>query len=686
MLGLLFLHLYSPMERQSGDDYIRQLAQFIRENEKGLAEGGLVRRNATQVIPSSFLGWLYPTPCPKPVTLSLDIQHLFYVLVRLEALDIQVGCLDIRVDSPSRPITYGNIIYPPARDSDVFSLASIRSSLSAISRVSLARSWWSVQDIPSIDSELKYIFSSFTKLPSLTICGPGRKVINELIDDYPYQNAAPLDSFKNLQKLECEDIDPRTLFGWDRLSMSLRSLKIKNSGMQNISDIMMGAASLDRVRRTHLAAQHDIATYSSSILDEAEEERPLSQPPIQSLTPSNWAFLRHLFLPDNSLTSFPSELLPYLTELTHLDLSSNLLISIPSGFAELYNLLSLNLSNNIIESVLGVYLNLGQIISLNLSRNRLNSLCGLERLLALERVDLRHNLLEESSEIGRLAILPNLVELWIEGNPFTEVEEGYRNNCFDYFWNEGKTISLDGTRQNRSPDQKSDSTGNLQAAVQTSPPASIIEIDRPRMGAVLSSHKRLDSSHPKSMDPKMTSSIDGNQEHRRRKIARSRVVDLHGDRAAKPASFMLHPPQSFLQDNLNAHKDRKSEILSRVEVARHGTLNSALAYPKKFRHTRHQTDYMPSSHSISHTANHKLPISSGSSRHDSLKEASAADLSKSQQRQHRVSASVSEVYSPSSGDGATESGDHDTYRQRIESLKQDMGESWLKVYSQNERS
>ncbi len=76
-----------------------------------------------------------------------------------------------------------------------------------------------------------------------------------------------------------------------------------------------------------------------------------------------------------------------------------------------------------IDSVLGIYTKLGQVLNLNLSRNRLDSLCGLDRLMALERVDLRHNTLEESAEVGRLAVLPNISEIWVEGNPFVE-EQG----------------------------------------------------------------------------------------------------------------------------------------------------------------------------------------------------------------------------------------------------------------------
>ncbi|KIM76467.1 hypothetical protein PILCRDRAFT_12711 [Piloderma croceum F 1598] len=55
-----------------------------------------------------------------------------------------------------------------------------------------------------------------------------------------------------------------------------------------------------------------------------------------------------------------------------------------------------------INSVLGIYTQLGPVLSPNLSCNRLELICGLERLLALEHIDLRHNAIDESAEVGRL--------------------------------------------------------------------------------------------------------------------------------------------------------------------------------------------------------------------------------------------------------------------------------------------
>jgi len=87
---------------------------------------------------------------------------------------------------------------------------------------------------------------------------------------------------------------------------------------------------------------------------------------------------------------------------------------------------------------------LGQVLALNLAANRIESLCGLERLVALERVDLRHNLVNESGEVGRLATLPNLSAIWVEGNPLIELEENYRINCFNMFRKGGKNMTIDG--------------------------------------------------------------------------------------------------------------------------------------------------------------------------------------------------------------------------------------------------
>ncbi|KAH9007534.1 hypothetical protein EDB85DRAFT_2129831, partial [Lactarius pseudohatsudake] len=460
------------MDNERGDDYLRTVASFIRTNESRLAEAAFQRRRRpSQPAPSGLtlnpLQWFSsdstPQPTrPKPLTFTIDTHHLFYILIRLEALGYHVGSLDSKAVNPSRPINYVDVSHS-GDSSDSMSLSSIRTSLSVVSRLSLGVGIWTRPEPPSVDQELKYVFSSFTKIPALSLRAPGPTKIMEIAADPPNENALPLDSFRNLQSLECLDIDPRTLLGWDRLSESLWSLTIKRSGLDDVSDLFINSVIEDSARR-HAAPPLDLpnlsrqSSFHSTRLPDSVEEHaeetvatPMSEDPPRPSSPtessispqlpsSKWAFLRHLSLADNALTFIPTEILPHLSSLTHLDLSSNLLVSVPPGLSSLYNLVSLNLSDNMIDSVLGIYKKLGQVLTLNLSRNRLDSLCGLERLVALERVDVRHNQVEESGEVGRLSPLPNITEVWVEGNAFTEIESDYRVKCFDFFWKEGKSI------------------------------------------------------------------------------------------------------------------------------------------------------------------------------------------------------------------------------------------------------
>lgn len=134
--------------------------------------------------------------------------------------------------------------------------------------------------------------------------------------------------------------------------------------------------------------------------------------------------LRHLSLFSTTMLSFP--VLP-LTRLTHLDLSHNLLNSIPSSLSHLHSLQSLNLSNNLITSVRNAPSVLGNITTINLSKNRIDCLVGLERVLGLERVDVRSNELMEVGEVGRLAVLPHLNGVWCVNNLFDHDGEDWRS-------------------------------------------------------------------------------------------------------------------------------------------------------------------------------------------------------------------------------------------------------------------
>ncbi|GLB37129.1 putative leucine rich repeat [Lyophyllum shimeji] len=775
------------MDPEPGDDYLRRLASFVRNKERNLAEAGFFRRRRPQRSASdpvsllNPLGWFgsdpsgYSTSKPKPVVLSLDTHRLFYVLMRMEALGIDVGTLDVHVDNPSRPMSYVNI-FPITDKSDTLSLASFRSSLSAVSGLSLGGGWFGRLEPPTVDSELKYLYSSFTKIPALSIHAPGRKVIAELVNESPNQNALPLDAFKNLQSLECVDIDPRTLLGWDRLAEGLRSLKVKKSGLEDITDIFIGAVIDDQARRQGSTSRkrqrriprgpaEDMSYFTTRLPDSVPEDADAeesattddgepkpdtetgttSPPPSFELSPNKWAFLRHLSLSDNALTFFPSDLIPYLTSLTHLDLSSNLLNSVPPGLGALYNLVSLNLSDNMIDSVLGIYRNLGGVLHLNIAHNRLESICGLERLAALERVDLRGNLIEESAEIGRLAVLPNIAEIWIEGNPLVELEEGYRVVCFDYFWKEHKTITLDGTppsfyeKRNltMSPPEQMSSSRPISTAY--SPPVVAVGHHHPHQQAAAPSAPPVDK-HPTppfsnaspSLAPIGAVGVGGKA---RRKV--KRIVELDGDHSDGSSAGMAHsrerstassqlkpkakvrpkqpkqtspppdqpPPAGKLGQIETMEADRKApllEVAAPMEPAGSST-DTALSSTspekpaRRTRHSRYQTEFIPSSTttaapSLSTPPPAEEPPSSVSPRTPPsirMGRSSATFASRSGTRRARVSASVYEPPSMTDGEEGGRGGEDirdnaEAYRRQLEALKKDMGDGWLKVFSQSQ--
>ena len=150
---------------------------------------------------------------------------------------------------------------------------------------------------------------------------------------------------------------------------------------------------------------------------------------------ARWRCLRHLSLSDNGLTSISaSSLSSVANTLQSLDLSCNLFTEIPDSLASLIALRALNLSNCMIESLRSLVRNpLPAITMLNLRANRLASLAGIERLLSLERVDLRENRLNDPTEVARLTGIPNMIDVYIHRNPFVKGYSNYRLTIFNLF-------------------------------------------------------------------------------------------------------------------------------------------------------------------------------------------------------------------------------------------------------------
>jgi Leucine Rich Repeat (LRR) protein len=739
------------MDYQRGDDYLRNVASFIRSNEARLAEAAFQRRRRPHQSkpPSSGLAlnplqWFssdstqQPTR-PKPLMFVIDTHHLFYILTRLEALRYNIGSLDLKVVAPSRPMNYVDVFHGEDT-SDTISLSSIRTSLSTVSRLSLGTGLWGRPEPPSLDQELKYVFSSFTKIPALSLRAPGPKQIAEVAGDPPNENALPLDVFRNLQSLECIDIDPRTLLGWDRLSEGLWSLTVMRSGLYDVSDLFLDAVSGDFSRRqpTPTPRPKGPSRQSSfhstplpeSIAENVEEtvEIPTSdnlpRPPSPTesstsshLPSSKWAFLRFLSLCDNSLTFISTESLLHLTSLTHLDLSSNLLVSIPPGLSSLYNLISLNVSDNMIDSVQGIYKKLGQVLTINISHNRLDSLAGLERLVALERVNVGYNRLEESGEVGRLALLPNIAEVCVEGNPFTGIESDYRAKCFDFFWKEGKTILLDGSPAgfyeklnltSRPPEQMS-STRQISKA--HSPPTALVGVATTSIAVPPAASNRASPSSSPTFSPSSShhpSPLLAATSAKARKKRAKRIVDLDVDssgNAARPWVAGSEETGEYSGAPTVLTRSPRAEPTSLPSIAAPGPAfataplpavdtatptRSAIRPPPLDvtglapKHRRSQTEYTPASATAESGSTSPVLSHSPSERTMSVRVSSR----RSAARRGRAVASVFET--PMKPDDVLgeegmegEIKEADAFRARIEALRSEMGDGWLKVFTQS---
>lgn len=422
--------------------------------------------------------------------------------------------------------SYVSFLNKPQRSkgdgASIHSVSSVRSVMSGMSGL------WSSFGMGSKDSatksdkarlaleaDLKYLYSAFTKIPCLRLAPDHRARLIRGYEEFPFDTAVPLHSFKNLSALEIIDIDYRSFYGWDRLSEQLRTLSIKRAHLDDPADLLTRIVldDIDKRRRrsaksqqspplgwTSTAGSQPVQTPDHSSLSApgspvaetalGTSSSPQATPMMRGasegaklrtraesisptrpatkhghrhsrsarirrtgsgssnssetsgcyrtgssstllpgvLPPSKWRFLRHLGLPENSLTSISAaSLAPVANTLNSLDLSSNLLTEVPDSLASLMALRALNLSYCMIESLHSISRNpLPAITALNLRGNRLRSLAGIERLLSLERLDLRDNSLMDPTEIARLTSLPEIREIWVSGNPFVKTHSGYR--------------------------------------------------------------------------------------------------------------------------------------------------------------------------------------------------------------------------------------------------------------------
>ncbi|KAG2219135.1 hypothetical protein INT45_000507 [Circinella minor] len=388
---------------------------------------------------------------PPRCTLALDIHHYYFLLVQFENLGLDIGDPSLLGEIPE----HGIVETETSVDDETTapSIMSVGSIASTMSTLSLSTGWnfWQKRSSQQneqqkpLHEDIVHIYNFFARISALKL------QMNLMVDPHHattkssqrpilhyeqplIQDGSVLLSllpFKTLSFLELSGIHPRFIRGWTtQLRNQLISLVVKGANVEDAADVISNNDDDD-----------DDDNINNNNLDEQEEGQGQKEK-----GSTDWKHLKMLSLADNNLTTLDNEPLQQIQSVTHLNLSSNLLIDVPAALSNLYNLQSLQLAYNMISFVNGINTVLGNIQELDLRGNRLTMLAGLDRLWALERVDLRDNRIEDAAEIGRLTSLPNLEDVWVQGNPFTILQPDYRVDIFTLFKQADATdIQLDGS-------------------------------------------------------------------------------------------------------------------------------------------------------------------------------------------------------------------------------------------------
>jgi Leucine rich repeat len=213
----------------------------------------------------------------RPAQLTLTPHHLFYILSRLEELDIAVGPMNIRLENihtETSPANYVSFLNQPQskRRSDKDSIHSVSSVRSVMSGMSALWSSFGLGGSGSItksekakaalQADLKYLYSAFTKLPSLRLSPDHRAHLIRGYEEFPFDTAVPLFAFKNIQSLDIVDVDFRQFYGWDRLAEQLRLLTVKRANLDDPRDLITNIVLDDADRRRFRSTK---TQHSSSI-------------------------------------------------------------------------------------------------------------------------------------------------------------------------------------------------------------------------------------------------------------------------------------------------------------------------------------------------------------------------------------------------------------------------------------
>lgn len=451
-----------------GNVYIQKLAAYIKRNEEALANGLLFLTSDNK---RKY----------RPARLAFTTHHLYFITekIQLSGLGVDVGPLNIKMDNPNHEPTFisfmaANALNARHFDSDTRSISSINSVRSIMTTASAYWQYYAFSQDPKVlQRNLKYLYSSFTKIPCLSI-SPSSKVasISEY-EQYPCDTSVPITMFKNLQVLEVIDYDPNEIFGWHVLSENLRILIIRSPKVTDAGEVLFNLVVDDQYGRSSFndsrtskkefysnTLTRSVGTNLSRLANDERHKRgrassecssvptsqqrfsrPYTDEPISSysnrdyhnLPDGKWAALKQLTITSSTIKVIPSYVFKPLRNIVTLNLSNNLLEAVPEGLEQLDNLKYLDLSDNYITGLKNIPANMKHLRTLRLSNNKIKSLDGIQNLSVLESVDLCKNELTDMRSLKPLVLYyvknsSHLSSIYLRNN---KLPKNYRIELFN---------------------------------------------------------------------------------------------------------------------------------------------------------------------------------------------------------------------------------------------------------------
>ncbi|KAJ1974515.1 hypothetical protein H4R34_004690, partial [Dimargaris verticillata] len=258
-----------------------------------------------------------------------------------------------------------------------------------------------------LEQALALLYHLFHYVPYLRLVNlPNAHDVSPIVS-----GALSLALFKHLVGLELVSVPVTALHDWEQLSHQLQSLTVC-SGLRRDWSALFYAPSPSQAAAN------------------------LAKP---------WAYLHFLEMPSNSLATLSIAAAQQLTHCTRLSLVRNQLSELPATLSQLVALTTIDLGYNQLTSLRNASTTLGHITHLGLRANQLTDLAGLYKLWALEVLDVRDNKIATLDPFIQLVALPSLQSLWLSGNPYCQANEpNPYSPIFFSFQAKGMAIYLNG--------------------------------------------------------------------------------------------------------------------------------------------------------------------------------------------------------------------------------------------------